>query len=165
VIHALVLAIAVGAGAIACSKPKPPTVVPKEAKVVGVEQDGVTLDLKVEMTNPNAFPLSVQRVSGRVNVDGVDLGAIDVPHALALAPNTPTLVQVPTKVRWEGAAALATIATKGRDIPFRVDGNVGVGGERLSVDVPFSQTGVITQAQLQQAVIRSIQKHVLPGLQ
>jgi LEA14-like dessication related protein len=159
------LALAIGSATTACSKPKPPTIVPKEAKVVAVDADGLTLDLQVEMTNPNGFALNVRRVAGRVKVDGIDLGSVDAPSAMALPPNAPTLVRVPTKVRWEGAAALATIAAKGRDVPFVVDGTVGIGGEKLSVDVPFSQAGVITQRDLQQAVIRSIQKHVLPGLQ
>lgn len=149
----------------ACAKPKAPTVVPKEVRVTALDLETVSLDMRVEMTNPNGFPITVQRVSGRVKIEGVDVGTVDVPHTVSLPPNAPTSVQVPLKVRWQGATQLATIAAQGRDIPFTVDGSVGVGSEKLSVDVPYTQNGVITQKQLQDAAIRSVQKQLLPLLQ
>lgn len=148
----------------ACSKPKPPTIVPKSAQVVSIDRDGTTIQLQVELTNPNAFPLTAQRVKARVQLEGpMDLGEVNVPQALSLPANAPTLATIPITIRWEGAAAFASVAAKGRDVPFVVDGTVTVGGEKLNVDLPYRQTGVITQAQLRDAAIRSIEK-LIPNL-
>jgi LEA14-like dessication related protein len=147
---------------VACAKPKPPTVVPKDAKIVALDTETVTLELRLELTNPNGFAIDVRRISANVMVEDLVIGTIDVPHAVSLSSNVPTLVTVPLKLRWDGAAALAKIAAKGKDVPFRVDGSVGIGGERLNVDVPYSQSGVITKQQQEEAAIRSIQRQLLP---
>lgn len=152
---------------VACAKPQPPKVVPKAAQVTSVDAQGINLELTVEMTNPNGFTLAVQSITGRVVIGGqTDLGEVRVPHAVSLPPSTPVSVVVPMTIRWSGASILAASALRGEDLPFTVQGSVGVGGEKLNVDVPFSMSGVVTRAQLEKAAMNSLQKLQLPsGLQ
>lgn len=157
------LAVVLVALVLACSKPKPPTLVPKAAQVTAIDPQGVTLDLAVEMTNPNGFTLAVQSVSGHVVLaDGSDLGEVRVGQAVTLPPGAPTLVKVPMTVHWAGVAVLAANALGGRDLPFTVSGSVAVGGEKLNVEVPYSMAGTITQEQLRRAATTSLGKLKLP---
>lgn len=142
-----------------CPKPKPPTLVPKAVQVLGVDPQGITVEMTVEMTNPNGFALSVQSVKARVLMaDGSDLGEVNVVQAITLPPSTPTLVKVPMTVRWSGVNMLGMQALSGKDLPFTVKGTVGVGGEKFFVDVPYSVAGVVTQEQLKRAAINSLGK-------
>src|SRR5689334_16047426 len=45
-------------GPSACSKPQPPIVTPRTARVTGADLRGLDVDLQLEVNNPNAFPLS-----------------------------------------------------------------------------------------------------------
>jgi LEA14-like dessication related protein len=131
--------------------------------VTAIDPQGVSLDLAVEMTNPNGYTLAVQNVSGRVVLEnGTDLGEVVVSQALSLPPNEKMLVKVPLTARWNGVASLAATALSGKDIPFTVTGKVGVGSEKLSIDVPFAIAGVLTRAELERSLTNQLGKLRLP---
>jgi LEA14-like dessication related protein len=158
------LALAVAAPLlVACTKPKPPTLVPKGAQVTGIDPKGVTIDLTVEMTNPNGFAIEVQDIRGRVVLaDGSDLGEVNVTHAVSLPSNVPTLVKVPITANWAGMGSLAAMALGGKDLPFTVSGSVGVGTPSWNVGVPYSVSGTVTQDQLKRVVASELGKLKLP---
>lgn len=148
---------------VACSKPKPPTVVPKTALVTGVDPQGVAIDVTVEMTNPNGFAISVQGLTGRVVLaDGSDLGEVNVTQPMALPPNVPTFVKVPIVARWAGMASLGTIVLAGKDVPFTVSGTATVGTPSWNVGVPYSVSGTLTHEQIRRAVTSPLGKLPLP---
>jgi LEA14-like dessication related protein len=148
----------------ACSKPQPPQLTPKEAKVTSVDLAGFEMRVKMEAFNPNGFELSVQSVVARVVVDGThDLGTVTAPQPFSLPASARTVIDVPLVVKWKGAVNFASLATSKRPIPYTVDGTAKVGGSSLNVDVPFKLQGVITPEQLQQAGLKSLQ--AIPGLQ
>src|SRR5689334_10718905 len=72
--------LAVGAAlslAVACAKPKPPTITPKSAQVLAVSGSGLTLAVAFDVANPNRFPLVVHSIDGRFSLGadtGVELG-------------------------------------------------------------------------------------------
>jgi LEA14-like dessication related protein len=148
---------------IACSKPDPPVLTPKSARVTQVSLAGVDLMLDVEAMNPNAVELAIREVSGKVVLDGkYDLGIATVAAPIRLPAGARTEVAVPMALTWKDVSALATLAASSRAVPFTVDGTVNVGGERLNVDVPFHLTGTLTHDDLVKAAQRSLPG--LPGL-
>ena len=148
----------------ACSKPLPPQLTPKEAKVTAVDPTGFDMRVKMEAFNPNGFELSVRSVVAHVVIDGThDLGTVSGTQPISLPANARTLIDVPITMKWKGAVNLATLAASRRAIPYVVDGTATVGGESLNVDVPFKLQGTLTQEQLQQAGLKSLQN--IPGLQ
>lgn len=152
------------AAAIACSKPLPPQLTPKEAKVTAIDPTGFDMRVKMEAYNPNGFALEVQSVTAHVIIDGThDLGTVTASQPISLQANARTLIDVPLNVKWKGAVNLATIASTKKPIPYTVDGTATVGGASLNVDVPFKLEGVITPQQLQQAGLKSLQ--AIPALQ
>ena len=131
--------------AVACSKPQPPQLTPKEAKVTSVD-------------------LSVRTVVAHVIVDGnQDLGTVTASQPFNLPANARTVIDVPMSVKWKNVGSVASIAAAKRPVPYTVDGTATVGGERLNVDVPFKMSGTLTAEQLQQAGMKSLQG--IPGLQ
>ena len=148
----------------ACSKPLPPQLTPKEAKVTSVDPTGFDMRVKMEAFNPNGFELSVRSVVAHVVVDGThDLGTVTAAQPMSLPANARTLIDVPLNMKWKGAVNLATLAASRRPIPYVVDGTATVGGESLNIDVPFKLQGTMTPEQLQAAGLKSLQN--IPGLQ
>lgn len=150
--------------AVACSKPQPPQLTPKEAKVTSVDLSGFDMRVKLEAFNPNGVDLSVRTVVAHVIVDGnQDLGTVTASQPFNLPANARTVIDVPMSVKWKNVGSVASIAAAKRPVPYTVDGTATVGGERLNVDVPFKMSGTLTAEQLQQAGMKSLQG--IPGLQ
>jgi LEA14-like dessication related protein len=148
--------------AAACSKPDPPVLTPKSAKVTAVTLAGVDITVDVEAYNPNGVELSARGVTGKVVLDGrYDLGTTTVSKIISLPAGARTDLEVPLAVTWKDAAALVPLATSNRTIPFTIDGTVTVGGARLNVDLPFHLAGSMTHDELVQATTRSLP--AIPG--
>jgi LEA14-like dessication related protein len=152
----LVSALLFASVTVACAKPEAPSVTPKEVQVTAVGTDGISLGLKAEMHNPNSFGLTVTRVTGKVKLaSGTELAEVTVVRSIALPAKQSTLVDVPIKINWNGAAAAAKEALSGKDLPFTLEGKVGVGSERLSVDVPYTISGIVTQQQMKDGLMKT----------
>lgn len=161
--HVFPLAFAAVATFAACEKPAPPTIVPKEAKVVTVSPAGLDILLKVEATNPNKYALSAQSITGTAKLDGKwDLGSVTITKPIALPPGVPTLIDVPMTMPWSDLRALGALATTKRPVPYTVQGTVTIGGEKLNVTLPYAMTGTISQEQIAAAAMKSIPS--LPGV-
>jgi LEA14-like dessication related protein len=141
----------------ACSKPAPPTIVPESAAVTSMDVLALHLDVTLTATNPNAVDLPVKSVTGKVVVgQKYDLGTATIPEALTLPAGKATKVDVPMSVKWTDMAALATLAAGAATIPFTVDGTVDLGGDALSVSVPFHIAGSVSHEQLVGAALNSL---------
>lgn len=153
--HAAVIAVALGAAA--CSKPQPPKVTPESAKVTTVSAAGVDLDTRLAVENPNGIGLSARSVSAKITLDEtIDLGDVDIPREVDLPPKSTTRIDVPMKVKWSGVQAVVALAISGRDVPYKIEGKLNMGGKMLNVDVPFTVTGKVTNAELMRAFWSSI---------
>lgn len=164
------LGVMLGAG---CSKPEPPTLKPRAAEITNVDLLGVDVMMTIDAHNPNRIPLAVQKVSAHVVLDAApgapgahDLGQVAIEQPFTLPANADTTLRIPIALRWNAAGTLGAIAAGRRDVPFTVTGTATVGGERLNVDVPFSLSGTISQAQIVSAATRGLERlpSLLPGL-
>ncbi|WP_394831201.1 LEA type 2 family protein [Pendulispora rubella] len=153
---AAVVVAAVALQSLACSKPQPPEITVKDAKVTEVNAGGLTVAVNAELYNPNKFPMTLQSVTGNVKLEGkYDLGQVTVSTPVSLPAGARTPATVPLVMKWQNAGSMAALVTGGETIPFTVAGTAAVGGEKLSVDVPFQVQGSVTRAQIGQAVMRS----------
>jgi LEA14-like dessication related protein len=153
VLSTLVLVLALAA----CSKPEPPQLNVKEVVVSAVSTRGVSLTLRVEAINPNSFAMTAQRFSGTVSLEsGTRVGDFSVDKSIAVPAKSSVPIDVPFEVTWQDAAVVGTAALGGKDIPFKVEGKVALGGDTLQVSVPYASTGKISQAQLQEGAAKSL---------
>lgn len=146
-----------GVVAMGCSKPEPPTLVPKEAKVTAIGPAGASLLVRMEATNPNRITLSVRSVTGKAKLAGKwDLGTVTVEKPVDLPPNVPTMVDVPMTLPWTDLKTLGALASTTGPVPYVIEGTVSIGGERLNVNLPFTLSGTITREQVINASLKSL---------
>ncbi|MEP7121396.1 MAG: LEA type 2 family protein [Byssovorax sp.] len=142
---------------VACAKPVPPRLTPLSARVTAVSTAGIDVEIKLDAENPNAAALTARSITATITLDGrYLLGTVTVPHRVSLPAHSTTTIDVPVSSRWADLAAIVNLATSGKDVPYKVEGTMDVGGDTLSVSVPFEVGGIVTRAQLTQAMLKSL---------
>ena len=148
---------------VACAKPEPPRLTPLSARVTAISTAGIDVEIKLEAENPNGSALTARSLTATITLDGRHvLGTVTVPHRISLPAHQKTTIDVPLSSKWQDLSALVNLATSGKDIPYTVDGSMDLGGDTLSLNVPFSVGGTVTRQQLTQAMLKSIP--TIPGL-
>jgi len=135
----------------ACAKPKPPTITPKSAQVLAVSGTGLSLAVAFDVENPNRFPLIVHAVDGRFSLGagaGVELGKAHAEPASSIPAAGNGTVTSQIAIAWTNLAALTPFLLSPAAVPYRFDGNATLGGQNLSVNLPFTLNGELTRAQL-----------------
>jgi LEA14-like dessication related protein len=149
--------------ATACSRPEPPTLTPRSAKITALTAAGLDLMTELDAENPNDIALSAQSMTAKITLDGrYDVGTVKVATPLAIPAHKTEHLSVPLSVRWTDVTVVATLAAQNRSIPYAIDGTVALGGDSLHVDVPFHMTGSVTHAEIVAAAVSSLPK--IPGL-
>jgi LEA14-like dessication related protein len=147
----------------ACQRPDPPILTPRSAKITAITPQGVDVLADLDVENPNGFALSARSVSAKVKLDGkYDVGSVKVASPLSIPAHKTAHLSVPLSFHWTTIAALGALAAAPQSVPYDVDGTVEIGGESLSVDLPFHVSGTLTHEQLVQAAVGSLPK--IPGL-
>lgn len=147
----------------ACSRPEPPTVQPISGRVSAISNTGITVDAKLEAYNPNDFEISVKSFTATIVLDHqYDIGTVTSQHAVTLPAKKKKVFEVPISLKWHDVGALAPLALSNKDVPYEASGSVKVDTGAMDLDVPFKVAGVVTHAQISQAVGKSIPK--IPGL-
>lgn len=156
----LVLLFALLVTVTSCKKPESPVLTPKKATISGLGLQGFRLDVELDVYNPNGFSLSVQQVAGHVVLGGQhDLGTVTVTKPFELAEKSHTAVTAPLTMAWPNATLLAALAVAAQPVPYTLDGQVVIGGEKLNVTLPFQLKGTIAREDIVAAT-----KNSLPAL-
>jgi LEA14-like dessication related protein len=107
--------------------------------------------------NPNRVDLNIQSVTAKVTINGtVDLGTTTISSPIALPAGAETPLNVPVSFQWTNLPAIARLGATRRDVPYKLEGDVTIGGSRLSVTLPFTMTGTIKHEDLAKAAINSL---------
>jgi LEA14-like dessication related protein len=141
----------------ACGRPEPPTITPEKGEVSSVGPDGIHLVLHLGVKNPNRYDLSARSVTGRVKLAGqYDLGSVTVTQPFQLAAGKTTPMAVPMTVALRDVPRVLALAATNPTLPYEVEGQVTIGGEKINVDLPFRLSGIVTQEQLLKATANSL---------
>jgi LEA14-like dessication related protein len=146
---------------VACSRPSPPTLVPKHASVSNISPTGIGFELTLAATNNNDIDLTAGNVQAHVMLDKrIEVGAATVEETVTLPAHQTTELKVASTVPWANVLPLAELVTSDRRwIPYSIDGSLSLGGDLVSVQVPFKIDGNVSHDQLMRATMNSI-----PGL-
>ncbi len=140
-----------------CAKPKPVRVTPRSAAVTAIGPTGVTLDVNLDVYNPNSFALYVQKLDGVLRLgSGVEIARGSAEPKNSIAANATSSVPASLTVAWTNLGALLPFAMSGGPAPYHFEGVATIGGSKLNVGVPFAIDGEITRAQLLQAGLRGL---------
>ncbi len=153
----LAVSVVAGSAMVSCSKPEPPALTPERVTVKAVSGAGVDFVLAMKAKNPNKYDLSVQSVTAKVTINGaIDLGNTTIPSPITLPSGADTPINIPVSFKWTNLPAIARLGASRRDVPYKVDGQVEVGGRSLSVQLPFTMTGTLKHEDLTKAALNSL---------
>jgi LEA14-like dessication related protein len=125
--------------------------------VTAVGPAGMQMNVELGLDNPNTVDLSARSVTAKVVLDGkYPMSPVTVPHDFTLKAKDRSHLVVPMSLKWEDVSTLLALASTNRNVPYDIDGTVKLGGEVLSLDVPFHLRGELTREQLVQTTLNSL---------
>ena len=111
-----------------------PQVSLQEVVVRGVGLTGGSMDLVVDVYNPNSFTLNGTKLELGFDVEGSHVGDITYTDEFQIQDGDTTTVTLPLRFNWDGVSAAARAALGYGDIPYTMRG-------QATVRTPFGKLG------------------------
>jgi LEA14-like dessication related protein len=137
----LLLAAAAGGCAVLGNAFKQPGVRLDRVVVREVGVRGGTLDLMVEVDNPNGFDLRGTEVALGFDVEGSHVGDLRVDDDFSVDAGDRTLLTLPLGFEWAGVGTALQAALREGEIPYRMKGTLGLQVPWGDESVPFTKEG------------------------
>jgi LEA14-like dessication related protein len=139
-----VIPLVLGLGLSACAlaqhvRFQAPTARLAGVSITGLGLSGGSLDLKLDVFNPNSYTLRSTRLQVGVDLEGTPFGTAAIDQPLELAPAAHSEVRVPLTFTWSGVGAGA------RAMLGKGSVNYGLTG-RILVDTPLGERSVDLRA-------------------
>ena len=138
---AVALVAAGGCGGLAGKTFAQPLVTLKDVKLTGVGLTGGSLDVMLNVYNPNNFRLDASRMTYRVMMDTVGLanGAID--QMTTVQSKDSTAVRIPVNFSYAGLGEAGRQILNTGSVNYRVLGDLIVATPLGNFTVPYDRTG------------------------
>lgn len=139
-----------------CSRPLPPRVTARGGTLTAVDATGLTVEIVLDVENPNSFALATESVGGEFTLSSptaaaTKLARVTVPTRTVIPAGRTQRVVATARAEWQSVGQAAALALAGRPIPWTFAGKARFGTGRLSLEVPFSIKGQLTPEQLVRA--------------
>ena len=122
-----------------------PVIVVKGVKVRSVGLTGGSLEVALQIANPNPYPVPVQRATYTFALaDSTEVGRGESATAFTLPAHDSTVVQLPVDVSWQGLRAAVRDAARDGTVDYRLSGSVTIDTPVGNPNVPFEATGRFT---------------------
>lgn len=132
-----------------CSRPQPPRVTPRTGRVTGIDTKGITLTVELDIFNPNRFPIQARSVSGELVLAGsVRAAQVHTTSGVRVPARSQAPATIEARFEWQNVAQVFPLAFATSPLPWAFNGRIGLGGDRLSVELPFRLEGEVTPEQL-----------------
>ena len=113
----------------------------KDVKLNGIGLTGGSLDIVINVYNPNDFRLDATRLTYKLLVDTVEFGTGATDSDFAIQGNDSTTVRLPLDFNWAGVGAVGRELLGAGTVNYRVVGDVTVGSPLGTYTIPYDQTG------------------------
>lgn len=146
---ALALAVLGGAGAAACASVgrsvfEQPVVTFKDLRVNGLGLQGGSLDVVLNVYNPNRFALNATRLTYQLMVDSVPLGTGALDDRFVVQRGDSSTVRLPVTFTYAGLGTAGRQLLQSGTVNYRVLGDVTVATPLGSFTRPYDRTGHFT---------------------
>jgi hypothetical protein len=144
--HGLIVTAAgflAGCAALNMAKFQEPTIELQTIVVRGIGLTGGTLDLQLEVTNPNSADIKGTRLELGLDVEGTHFGDVVLNDAFNLPKSQPTIVTVPMTFNWAGVGAAARSAFNYGTVKYAMKGTASLQTPWGVEKVPFSHDGSV----------------------
>jgi LEA14-like dessication related protein len=115
----------------------------QEIHVTGLGLTGGTLDLALDVFNPNDYRLRSTRLSVGIDLEDVHFGEALLERAVELPAGQHTLVTLPVTFEWAGVGAGARALLTRQGIRYGLTGTVGLDTPLGARDVKLRGTGEV----------------------
>lgn len=120
---------------------KEPVVTLRDVKLVGVGATGGTLDITLNVFNPNDFRLDGSRITYRVFADSVAVGGGSLDQRFTVQNGDSTEMRLPLTFTYAGLGAAARQLQNQGSVNYRVMGEIEVATPIGRFTRPYDQTG------------------------
>jgi LEA14-like dessication related protein len=118
-----------------------PVVTLADVKVTGVGLNGGSLDVVLNVQNPNDFRLDATQMNYHVLVDTVPFANGTTTQRFTVEGKKTQQIHIPINFTYSGVGAAGRQLMNTGSVLYTVKGDVTVGSPVGNVTVPFSQTG------------------------
>jgi len=118
-----------------------PVVTLRDVKLASSSFTGGTLDVTLNVYNPNHYDLNVTQMTYDVIVDSADVGSGHTAQRVLLKSGDSTLVHLPVDFTWSGATAAGRLFAANGSVLYEVKGEIRAGTAIGAVTIPFDQRG------------------------
>jgi LEA14-like dessication related protein len=118
-----------------------PVVTLADVKVTGVGLNGGSLDVVLNVQNPNDFRLDATQLNYHVLVDTVPFANGTTTQRFTVEGKRTQQIHIPINFTYSGVGAAGRQLMNTGSVLYTVKGDVTVGSPVGNVTVPFSQTG------------------------
>jgi len=145
-VMAAAIAIASGVGCASIGKQmlKEPVVTLKDVKLVGFGLTGGTLDVYLNVYNPNEFRLDGSRLTYQVFADSVAVGGGTLDQQFTVQEGDSTAIRLPLTFTYAGLGAAARQMQNQGSVNYRVKGEIEVATPIGRFTRPYDQNGRFT---------------------
>ena len=123
---------------------KEPVVTFREMRINGLGLTGGSLDVVLNVYNPNNFRLDATRLTYNLMVDSVNFGSGAIDQQFAVQSGDSTLVRLPLSFSYAGIGNAGRQLLNTGTINYRVTGDVTVGTPLGNFTRPYDQAGRYT---------------------
>jgi LEA14-like dessication related protein len=107
-------------------------------EITGLDLDGVSLVLWLDVYNPNGYEIRTTRVDAELALEGTRFGSALLEENVPLAPTAHTLVKIPAAFTWQGIGAGArSLLDRGKvdyDLDARLRVQTSLGARTLTFE-------------------------------
>jgi LEA14-like dessication related protein len=118
-----------------------PVVTFKDVRVKGVGLQGGSLDVVLNVYNPNNFRIDATKLTYALMVDTLLFGSGELDSDFVVQKNDSTEVLLPLDFRWAGMNQAAREIMNTGSVPYRVRGAITVGSGAGTFTIPYDRTG------------------------
>ncbi len=123
---------------------KQPQVSVQDVRLTGIGLTGGSLDVLVNVKNPNDFRLDATRMTYKLLVDTVPLADGIVGNKFSVDGGGTQQVRIPVNFTFSGLAEAGRTMLSTGSAPYTVTGDITVGSVVGNFTIPFTQSGRIT---------------------
>jgi LEA14-like dessication related protein len=137
---------AMGGGGAACAGVglggfEEPVVTVSNVRVNGLGLNGGSVDIMLNVYNPNNFRLDGTELTYQLWVDTIPFGSGTTRENFVVAGDDSTIVTLPLDFTWSGVGSVGRAVLNTGTVPYRVAGNLRVSSAVGAVTVPYDRTG------------------------
>lgn len=103
---------------------------------------GAMMEAAFDVDNPNSYKLSIQRLTYKIRIEGLEAGHGEESSTTVLPGKTVTSVRLPLTVDWSRVKSLAWSALYGRPIAYDVEGEITFTTPAGTFTRPYKHAGV-----------------------